>query len=170
MKNILLIGAVSLCVISCERQDTGYTNPSQKDNSSTDAYNKNTYDADNTGKRAYTNSSKNDSNSTDTYNKNAYDADNTGKNVRDRNETLTSGDQSESEEDRTITQDLRRALMKDDSLSTNAKNVKIITIKRVITLRGPVANANEKENIGSKAKQIRGAQNVENLLEVTQQR
>ncbi len=168
MKNILLIGVVSLCAISCERQDKVYTAPSKND-TSTDAYNKNTYDTDSTGKKVYTNSSKDDS-STNAYNKNAYDADNTARNVRDRNGALTSGDQSESEEDRTITQDLRRALMKDDSLSTNAKNVKIITINRVITLRGPVANANEKENIGAKAKQIRSVQNVDNLLEVTQQR
>lgn len=47
--------------------------------------------------------------------------DNTERNVRDRSgETLTPGDQSESEADRTLTQRVRQAVMADDSLSTNA--------------------------------------------------
>jgi osmotically-inducible protein OsmY len=64
--------------------------------------------------------------------------DNTGTNVRDRGgETKTPGDQSENEADRTITQNIRQALTADDSLSTNAKNVKIITNDGTVTLRGP---------------------------------
>jgi hypothetical protein len=71
-----------------------------------------------------------------------YKNDNTGKNVRDRDSNnLTPLDQSESESDRTITQEIRKAVMADDSLSTNAKNIKIITINGVVTLRGPVLNA-----------------------------
>jgi hyperosmotically inducible protein len=93
--------------------------------------------------------------------------DNTGRNVRDRGgETKTPGDQSESEADRTITQNIRKALTADDSLSTNAKNVKIITNVGIVTLRGPVQSEKEKADIEAKAKQVAGVKQVDNQLEV----
>jgi hyperosmotically inducible periplasmic protein len=93
--------------------------------------------------------------------------DNTGRNVRDRGGvTRTPGDQSESEADRTVTQQIRRAVVSDDSLSTMAKNVKIITAEGVVTLRGPVENPNEKEAIEAKARQLAGMNKVDNQLEV----
>jgi hyperosmotically inducible periplasmic protein len=93
--------------------------------------------------------------------------DNTGRNVRDRNEaTKTPGDQSENEADRTITQTIRKAITADDSLSTNAKNVKIITNDGTVTLRGPVKSEKEKADIEAKAKQVAGVKNVDNQLEV----
>lgn len=95
-------------------------------------------------------------------------ADNTGRNVRDRSgQTLTAGDQPENEMDRTITKRIREALMDDDSLSTNAKNVKIMTINGVVTLRGPVNNDREKNEIGRKAKAINGVRSVDNQIEIT---
>src|SRR5690349_13657364 len=94
-------------------------------------------------------------------------ADNSGKNVRDRDDAMkTSGDQSESEADRTISQNIRQAINADDSLSTNGKNVKIITAEGVVTLRGPVKNETEKTNIVAKAQQIAGVKSVENQLEI----
>jgi hyperosmotically inducible protein len=93
--------------------------------------------------------------------------DNTGRNVRDRGgATMTPGDQSESEADRTVTQQIRRAVVADDSLSTMAKNVKIITTDGVVTLRGPVQSAHEKEAIETKARQFAGINQVDNQLEV----
>ena len=93
--------------------------------------------------------------------------DNTGRNVRDRGgATLTPGDQSENEADRTLTQQIRRAVVDDDSLSTTAKNIKIITVDGVVTLRGPVQNPREKEIIEAKAQQIAGADKIDNQLEV----
>jgi osmotically-inducible protein OsmY len=87
----------------------------------------------------------------------AVEPDNTGRNVGDRGgETKTPGDQSESEADRTITQTIRKALTADDSLSTNAKNVKIITNDATVTLRGPVKSEKEKTDIEAKAKQVAG--------------
>ena len=54
--------------------------------------------------------------------------DNTGRNVRDRSgDTVTPGDQSNEKADLHLTQEIRQAVMADKSLSTNAKNVKIIT-------------------------------------------
>ena len=93
--------------------------------------------------------------------------DNSGRNVRDRdNQTKTPGDQSENEADRTITQNIRQAITADDSLSTNAKNVKIITNDGTVTLRGPVKSEKEKTEIEAKAKQVAGVKRVDNQLEI----
>jgi len=98
----------------------------------------------------------------------AVEADNTGRNVRDRNDqTKTPTDQGESEADRKISQNIRQAITADDSLSTNGKNVKIITSDGTVTLRGPVKNDQEKSTIAAKAQQVAGVQNVDNQLEIT---
>lgn len=97
-----------------------------------------------------------------------YDSDNTARNVRDRDSMAkTSFDQSESTMDRTVTQKIRQALMADDALSTNAKNIKVITINGVVTLRGPVANLQEKEEIVRKVSNIQGINRLDDQLEVT---
>jgi len=93
--------------------------------------------------------------------------DNSGKNVRDRDDqTKTAGDQSESEADRTISQNIRKSLTADDSLSTNGKNVKVITVDGKVTLRGPVKSDQEKAAIAAKAQQVAGVKNVDNQLEI----
>jgi hyperosmotically inducible periplasmic protein len=95
------------------------------------------------------------------------DADNTAKNERDRSgETLTSGDQSNSPEDIKITAAIRRAIVGDKSLSMTAKNVKIITVNGVVTLRGPVKNASEKAAISKLARSASGKAKIDNKLEV----
>lgn len=97
----------------------------------------------------------------------AVASDNTGRNVRDRDDkTLTPFDQSESEADRTLTQRVRQSIVGDDSLSTTAKNVKIITINGVVTLRGPVKSEEERSRIVAAAQQIAGKNNVQNQLEI----
>jgi osmotically-inducible protein OsmY len=97
-----------------------------------------------------------------------YPADNTGKNVRDRaGDTLTSGDQSETSQDLAITQAVRKAIVADDSLSINAQNVKVITADGIVTLRGPVQSAEEKEKINAAVERVAGVRRVDNQLEVT---
>ena len=97
----------------------------------------------------------------------AVAADNSGRNERDRNDaTKTAGDQAENEMDRTISQNIRQAIGKDDSVSTNGKNAKIITVDGTVTLRGPVKSEKEKTNIGAKAQQIAGVKSVDNQLEI----
>lgn len=94
-------------------------------------------------------------------------ADNTKKNERDRDtSTLTPGDQGESEVDRTITQWIRQGVVKDDTLSMTAKNVKIITVNSVVTLRGPVKSEKEKADIGALAQRAPGVKQVDNQLEI----
>ena len=93
--------------------------------------------------------------------------DNMERNVQDRSgATLTPGDQSESKADLDLTQRVRQAVVADDSLSTNAHNVKIITSNGVVTLRGPVNSTKEKANIDAKAQQIAGATKVDSQLEI----
>lgn len=94
--------------------------------------------------------------------------DNTGKNVRDRDEHSTTPlDQGENETDRTITQEIRKAVMAEPNMSVNAQNCKIITKDGVVTLRGPVSTQAEKDTIEAKAKAIAGVKSVVNELEVT---
>ena len=94
-------------------------------------------------------------------------ADNTRKNERDRSgETTTSGDQSNSQEDVKITVAIRRAVVRDNSLSTTAKNVKIITANGLVTLRGPVKNDAEKAKIAELAQSAAGNAKINNQLEV----
>jgi osmotically-inducible protein OsmY len=94
--------------------------------------------------------------------------DNTAMNKRDQNTgTVTPVDQSEAAGDVKITADIRKAVMDDNSLSTNAHNVKIITGKGgVVTLRGVVNSAAEKDSVETKAKTVAGVASVDNQLEV----
>lgn len=93
--------------------------------------------------------------------------DNSAQNQRDRSgETQTSGDQSNSSSDIKITAAIRRAIMKDDSLSMTAKNVKIITDKGMVTLRGPVKTAAEKTTIARLAGEAAPQSRVDDQLEV----
>jgi osmotically-inducible protein OsmY len=57
----------------------------------------------------------------------------------------------------------------DDALSTTAKNVKIITVNGVVTLRGPVKTIEEKRTIEATAQQIAGADKVDSQLEISRQ-
>jgi len=95
------------------------------------------------------------------------DKDNTAHNDRDKTgDTLTPEDQSNDPADIKITANIRRALVGDDKLSTNAKNVKIITVGGAVTLRGTVDSEEEKTQIGEKAKAIEGIKEVKNDIEI----
>jgi hyperosmotically inducible protein len=95
------------------------------------------------------------------------DADNTARNERDRAAApQLPTDQAENDADREISANVRKAVVADDSLSTNAQNIKIVTANGNVTLRGPVKTAREKESIEAKAKQVTGVHSVTNLLEV----
>jgi hyperosmotically inducible periplasmic protein len=94
-------------------------------------------------------------------------ADNTKKNQRDRSgETKTSGDQSNSSQDVKITAAIRRAVVRDRSLSMTAKNAKIITANGMVTLRGPVKSDAEKAKLVELARSAAGNAKINNQLEV----
>ena len=95
------------------------------------------------------------------------EADNTKRNASEPNKsTDTAEKQSNSNDDLALTQKIRQAVMKDGSLSMNAKNVKIIAQDGKITLKGPVDSQQEKDTIAAKAGEIAGKDEVENQLEV----
>jgi hyperosmotically inducible protein len=96
--------------------------------------------------------------------------DNSAINQRDRgHETVTPIDQSNKPSDLKMTQEIRRAIVKDDALSTAAKNIKIIPIDGAVTLRGPVKTDQEKADIAAKVAQVAGGSTVHNDLEVAGQ-
>jgi osmotically-inducible protein OsmY len=76
-------------------------------------------------------------------------------------------DQGGSEAELKITQEIRKALVADDTLSVSAENVKVVTQGSVVTLRGPVKTAAEKSKIESVARNVPGVTRVENLLELS---
>jgi osmotically-inducible protein OsmY len=92
------------------------------------------------------------------------DADNTAKNADAPGADATA--QSESEADIQVSAAVRKAVVDDKALSTNAHNVKITTANGIVTLRGPVKSEQEKSSIESKAKAVAGVSRVDNLLEV----
>src|SRR4029077_3031610 len=92
---------------------------------------------------------------------------NTATNERDRSgETQTSGDQSNSPADLKITQAIRQALMKDNELSTTAKNIKVITASGHVTLRRPIKTAKKKTKIDQLAKSAAGGAQIDDQLDV----
>jgi hyperosmotically inducible periplasmic protein len=94
-------------------------------------------------------------------------SDNTKTNQRDQNPNEATADQQKNNRsDQDITQQIRRAIMKDKSLSTYAHNVKIITQDGQVTLKGPVRSEDEKKAIEAKATEIAGENRVTDELDV----
>ena len=94
-------------------------------------------------------------------------ADNTGVNTRDRAQgAVTPMDQSNQDHDLALTRQIRQAITDNDSLSTEAQNVKVITQNGVVVLRGPVENAGEKATIVAIASRTAGVSRVDDQLEV----
>jgi hyperosmotically inducible protein len=93
--------------------------------------------------------------------------DNTKVNKRDRAEgAVTADQQKETAADRELARKIRRALVKDDTLSTYAHNVKVIAIGGTVTLKGPVRSEEEKTAVEAKAVEIAGKEHVKNLLSI----
>jgi hyperosmotically inducible protein len=94
--------------------------------------------------------------------------DNTGVNERDTKEaappTAQSADLDKSDVE--IMASIRKRVVDDGDLSTNAHNVKIIAEDGKVTLRGPVASAAERDTIARIAADVVGTKNVVNEIEV----
>ncbi len=91
---------------------------------------------------------------------------NTKVNARDNPASVTPMDQGNNPADLETTQAIRRSIIADDTLSTDARNVKIITNNGVITLRGPVASAAERQAVEAKAIAAAGTNRVDDQLDV----
>ena len=68
--------------------------------------------------------------------------------------------------DRETTQRIRQSLVADQQLSAGAKNVAIETDDNTVTLRGSVANEQERAAVAAKAKQAAPSKTIENELVV----
>lgn len=94
-------------------------------------------------------------------------ADNTGVNERDRAAgapTAQSAGMGKSDVD--IMAAIRKRVVADDSLSTNAHNVKIVAADGTVHLKGPVASGAERATIVRIATDEVGAKNVVDELEI----
>jgi len=87
----------------------------------------------------------------------------------DANSNSVSVDQStETEADRTLAQRIRKAIGDDSSLSSNARNIIIVTRNGIVTIRGTAKDSNEKSTIELKIQRIPGVSRVNNQLDTNQ--
>lgn len=88
----------------------------------------------------------------------ATQPDNTKINQRDRDPNQPTADkQSNDRSDRMLTKNIRRSIMADKSLSTNAHNLKIISQNGVVTVKGPVNSDDERRAVIAKAVAVAGS-------------
>jgi hypothetical protein len=88
--------------------------------------------------------------------------------VKSANEvsTVTPGSQGKAATDLEITQKIRDAVVAEESLSFEAKNVKILTNGGKVTLRGPVKTEAEHASVVGAARRVAGGSNVIDRIEV----
>ncbi len=88
-------------------------------------------------------------------------------NTRVNRQPQTTADQAKNgKTDLTLMREIRRAVVKDKSLSTYAHNVKIVSKDGKVTLTGPVRSEEEKKAVEDKATEAAGAGNVIDQLTV----
>ncbi len=75
---------------------------------------------------------------------------------------------SQNQNDRYLTQQIRKAVIADKSLSSDAHNVKVVSQYGTVTLKGPVRSDGERKNIIAKAEQIAGTGKVTDQLSIKQ--
>ena len=96
-------------------------------------------------------------------------ADNTRLNTRDKSaDTMKPTDQPNNSEDIKVAAAVRKSIVDEKSLSTMAHNVKLVAAAGVVTLRGPVASADEKIKVGKLAASVFGVSQVNNELDIKQ--
>lgn len=97
--------------------------------------------------------------------------DNTRMNKGDNDSSQVTADQQKNgRSDRDLSQQIRKSIMNDKSLSTYAHNVKIISQNGMVTLKGPVRSEDDKQAIEQKAAEIAGKDNVTSELAVKPKR
>ena len=93
----------------------------------------------------------------------AQNPDNTDVNRGDRSQA-TADQQQIDRADRDLTDQIRRAIVGDKSLSTDAHNVKVIARNGQVTLKGPVRSESERRTVEAKAVEVAGQDRVINEL------
>lgn len=93
--------------------------------------------------------------------------DNTGVNKRDRAaDAVTAGSSKNNKTDLSLMKQIRKSIVADKSLSTDAHNIKVIAMDGSVTLKGPVRTDAEKMTVEAKAKEVAGADKVTSEISV----
>jgi hyperosmotically inducible protein len=95
-------------------------------------------------------------------------ADNTKKNKTDK--AITADQQGQGEADMEMTRKIRKSITDEGTLSTYAKNIKVISLDGKVTLRGPVNTTEERTKLQDLAVTVAGAANVSNQIEIVEKR
>ncbi len=74
--------------------------------------------------------------------------------------------QTQTKSDLEITQDIRQAIIADQSLSMYAHNVKIISKNGIVKLRGPVSSAEERKVVVDIASHVTGMKTILDQMSV----
>ena len=82
------------------------------------------------------------------------------------NKMSTADGQSNNATDISISQQIRKSVIADKTLSMYAHNVKIVTVNGSVTLNGVVRNDQERDAVGAKAAAVVGQGKVTNALTV----
>ena len=82
----------------------------------------------------------------------------------------TADKQSNAASDRALTQQVRKAITQDKSMSTYAHNVKVVTQNGLVTLSGPVRSDEEKQAIVQKAAEVAGQDHIVDQISVAPQK
>lgn len=109
-----------------------------------------------------------DRSDTHTSDQKRVEPDNSARNTRDRSAAaITAGDQSLDSTHQEVTRKIREEIVRRDSFSTYAKNIKVVTDDRgEVWLKGPVRTENEKNEIADIARRVAGSDRVHNALEI----
>lgn len=73
---------------------------------------------------------------------------------------------NETDEDRSITNRIHEAISRDTTL-TDFRSIQVSTSNGTVTLKGTIANDNEKNDLTRKIKGMNGVKDVDNQLEVS---
>lgn len=94
-------------------------------------------------------------------------ADNSRANKKDKTEGAVTADQQKNNRtDRRLAQQIRKSVMADKSLSTDAHNVKIVAQNGTVDLKGPVRSEDEKKTVVAKAEEAAGPGKVTDELTI----
>ncbi|MDR3615077.1 MAG: BON domain-containing protein [Candidatus Obscuribacterales bacterium] len=94
-------------------------------------------------------------------------ADNSAQNKGATEKNAVTAEKQKSPKDQvTVLAEIRKNIVDDSTLSMNAKNVKILYAKGIVTLRGPVESDAEKTAIEADVKKCDAVGSIKNLLTV----
>ncbi len=93
--------------------------------------------------------------------------DNTKVNERDRSSfERTADSQGNDKKDIEVTRQIRQLILRDKSMSTYAQNIKVITSKGVVTIKGSVKTQVEMKRILRDVRNVAGTANIIDEMEV----